>query len=104
MNKQRRKSLSEIIDLIEAIKPMVEALKGEAENIRDRISSDRDEEQEAYDNMPVSLQDGERGQDMSESIDRMEEAHTDIETLFDALDQIDLDDLISKIDEARGAE
>lgn len=103
MNKQRRKTLSQIIDLIEEIKPLVEKLKDDATNIRDQIDSEREGEQDSYDNMPESLQQGERGQDMEFAIDKLDTASQTISDLVDALDGIDLDDVISNIDEARGS-
>ena len=65
MNKARRKELASIVELIEEARERLEAVK--------------DAEQEAFDNMPESLQDSERGETMQEYIDTMEE-------LLDALD------------------
>jgi hypothetical protein len=103
MNKERRKSLSAISELIAGLAGQVESLKGAVEAIRDQLTEVRDEEQDAYDNLPESIQDGERGAAMTEGIEQMEEVDSDLETLFDALDQLDLDDLVSKLDEAKGA-
>lgn len=102
MNKQRRNTLSKIIDQIETLKITFETLKSETENIRDQIDSERDNEQESFDNLPESLQQGERGQDMEQAINHLDEASTTITDLFDALDGIDFNDVISNIDEARG--
>ena len=67
MNKQRRefiaKSVQEIYDVIATL----EAVK--------------DEEMEAYENMPENLQYSERGETMSDNIDSLEEI---IEMLMDA--------------------
>lgn len=104
MNKERRKNLSNIIDLIEAIKPKVDELHSELENIRDQLQPELENEQEAYDNMPESLQNGERGSDMQVGIDQLETAVQAIGDLVDALEGIDLNDTISQIDEARGQE
>ena len=65
MNKARRKELAEIISLIE--------------EARERLESVMDEEQEAFDNMPESLQYSERGETMEEYISTMDE-------MLDALD------------------
>lgn len=54
MNKVRRKRLAEAIDLINQAKGILEEVK--------------DEEQEAYDNLPESFQYGERGEQMQEYI------------------------------------
>lgn len=53
MNKQRRNRLQKVIDKLEELK--------------EEVSSICEEEQEAYDNMPESLQDGERGSQMYET-------------------------------------
>ena len=72
MNNQRRKMLGNIISRIEAVKMDLEAV--------------RDEEQYAYDNMPESLQGGERGQLMEEALGYMDEA---VESLDEALDDLE---------------
>lgn len=65
MNKVRRKRLAEAIDLINQAKGILEEVK--------------DEEQEAYDNLPESFQYGERGEQMQEYIDSMDEAYENLE-------------------------
>ncbi len=60
MNNDRRKRLDAITSCIQGLVADLECV--------------RDEEQEAYDNMPEGLQQGERGQDMEESIARMDDA------------------------------
>ena len=46
------------------------------------------EEQEAFDNMPESLQDSERGQTMYENIDNLESATSDLEDVIMNLQEI----------------
>lgn len=65
MNNVRRKRLAEAIDLINQAKGILEEVK--------------DEEQEAYDNLPESFQYGERGEQMQEYIDSMDEAYENLE-------------------------
>lgn len=60
MNKQRRQRITTILDAVQ-------------QNIID-LEAIRDEEQEAFDNLPESLQDAERGQSMQEALDALEEA------------------------------
>lgn len=60
MNKDRRARLQELVEALACI---------------------QEEEQEAFDNMPESLQESERGEAMQEAIDAMDEAK-------DALDGI----------------
>ena len=69
MNKMRRKELAKIIDLLSEAKEQLEAV--------------RDDEEEAFDNLPESLQESECGQSMQNAIDAMN----------DVLDTLDLDDL-----------
>lgn len=59
MNNIRRKSVKEALNLIEKAREILEEVK--------------DEEQEAYDNLPESLQCGERGEQMQENIDNIED-------------------------------
>jgi hypothetical protein len=65
MNKDRRKALSAI-----------EAILAEA---REQIEAIRDEEQDYYDNMPESFQDGEKGQAAEAAVSAMEDAISSIE-------------------------
>lgn len=74
MNKQRRKWLQDIIDALENQKQEIESLTME--------------EQEAFDNMPESLQDSERGQTMYENIDNLESATSDLEDVIMNLQEI----------------
>lgn len=66
MNKPRRKELARVIDLIEQAREILEAVM--------------DEEQEALDNMPESLQQSERGQAMEDYIYTMEEMLENLDT------------------------
>ena len=57
-----------------------------------KLEEVKDEEQEALDNMPYSLQESERGQQMQEYIDTMDSVLSD-------LDLIDTEDLSSQLEE-----
>ena len=72
MNKARRKELSRVVELIEEARELLEVIK--------------DEEQEAFDNMPESLQYSERGETMEEYISVMEDMIDTLDT--DALYEI----------------
>lgn len=65
MNKERRDRLSDVIASLEEAKDLLEDVKND--------------EQDAFDNMPVGLQGSERGSKMEDYIELME----------DAVDQID---------------
>lgn len=73
MNKARRKELAAIIDLMEEVKDRLEAVKGE--------------EEEAFYNLPESIQNSERGEAMEANIYTIEE-------LLDALDIDGLQEII----------
>ena len=74
MNKQRRKEIAKAIGLIEQAREILDAVK--------------EEEQEAFDNLPENLQNSERGETM--------EAH--ISTIEDFLDELDTDNLQEIVD------
>lgn len=88
MNRMRRKELAAIIEKLEEL----DALR---EEIRERIAAVQEEEQEALDNMPESLQDSEKGQQMQEYIDTME-------NVTGELDLIDIEDLADQLSEICG--
>ena len=66
MNKKRRKQLEGVAGQIEVQRVLLEEL--------------RDEEQDAFDNMPESMQQAEKGQ-------KMEEAISSIDSALDSLEQ-----------------
>ena len=87
MNAKRRNAIESVInELIEKF----EEIKAEA---IDQLSEIRDEEQEAYDNLPESLQESERGENMQDCIDSLESFMSDLEYM-----EIEgTDDLIEEI-------
>lgn len=72
MNATRRKQLEKIADKIDELNAELESL--------------RDDEQNAYDNMPESLQDSERGERMTTIIDYLDDATS---SLSDTIDYIE---------------
>lgn len=74
MNKARRNELNY------AIKQLYEAFN--------TIESVREEEEEAYDNLPESIQNCERGEVMQENIDNLEDVTSQIEDIISILDDI----------------
>lgn len=87
MNAKRRNAINSIInDLIDKF----EEIKAEA---IDQLSEIRDEEQEAFDNLPEALQVSERGENMQNCIDALESFMSDLEDM-----EIEgTDDLIEEI-------
>lgn len=69
MNKQRRKALDTLYQKIEALSQ--------------ELNEVLDAEQEAYDNLPESLQESERGEAMYEAIDNIESALSSLEEAQD---------------------
>lgn len=87
MNKDRRKR-------IDAALKDLGLITGKLEDLRNEIEAIRDEEQEAFDALPESFQEGDRGQVMQEAIDALEGA-------LDGLD-VDTDDVTSALEAAKG--
>lgn len=73
MNKDRRERLQELKDKLLDIQTGLEEIK--------------DEEQEAYDNLPESLQEGDKGQKMSDAIDNLDSAYSSTEEIAEYLDE-----------------
>lgn len=73
MNKARRATIAEAAELISQARDL-------AEKARDLLGDVHDEEQEAFDNLPESLQQGDRGQ-------AMEQAFGQIAEWMDAIDE-----------------
>ena len=71
MNKARREALSKVL--------------AKLNEIGLDLSQVRDEEQEAFDNMPENLQDSEKGKTMEENVDVLDSAIYDLETIYDQL-------------------
>ena len=71
MNKARRNRIADVQSQLEELKQEIDSILAE--------------EQEAYDNMPESLQNGERGEAMQEAIDALESAVSSCEELDEYL-------------------
>lgn len=74
MNKERRKAIEEIIDQLGTLKEEIESV-GE-------------EESEAYDNLPYSIQDSGKGEAISENASDLEQAASDIDDIMSTLQYI----------------
>lgn len=74
MNKERRKEIEQATQLLGDISEKVAELIAQIEGIRDA-------EQEAFDALPESFQEGDRGQTMQEAIDSLENALSELECL-----------------------
>ena len=87
MNYNRRKRL-------ESIKERIEALMSELTcDIKEELDSVLSEEQDYYDNMPESFQNGQRGEASQQAIDAIQQA-------IDELDMLDAGAVTSNIETA----
>ena len=85
MNKARRASLKLALTKIETLTACIEEIKEDLQSVLDA-------EEEAYENLPESIQGGERGEQMQEYFDALDAA-------IDSLDELDTDELYSSIEE-----
>lgn len=74
MNKTRRKALEKVQDKL---------LEAQAD-----LQWIREEEEDAFDNLPESLQDSEKGESMQEAISTMEEIDSSIQDAIDNLSEL----------------
>lgn len=72
--KARRKELSRIAE--------------ELENLRDALDAVASEEREAYDNLPESLQESERGTAMSAAADEMDDICSELDELRQRIESV----------------
>ena len=73
MNNTRRTAIAKLNSQLEDIKSQVESLLSD--------------EQDAYDNMPESFQDGERGEAAQSAISNLEDAVSSLEDAFNSLEE-----------------
>lgn len=74
MNKARRKRIAEAAELLDQARGILEEV--------------RDEEQEAHDSLPESLQNGERGEEMEAYIDALASAGDYADEAYNAISDI----------------
>lgn len=72
MNNTRRKAIQAIMNKLEEIMEEIECIK--------------DEEQEAFDNLPESIQTSERGEAMESAVYNLDEAWENAQLVLDALE------------------
>lgn len=63
----------------------IEKITADLEEIKERIEALQEEEQNAFDNLPESIQYGERGDKMQSAIDNLEYAADNIQDCLDNL-------------------
>lgn len=87
MNNARRKQIDKLIERLYTLQEELQDLSAQACFIAD-------DERDAFDNLPESIQESERGEKMEESIDNLEDASNE-------LDYIDLSEIISRLEDAK---
>lgn len=97
MNKKRRNELAKLALKLEMIESILE--KEKLEEIIFDLEGVKDEEEEAFDNMPENLQGSCRGSESEDAIDNIDNA---IEMLEDALDEEDEEEFEDMISDAIG--
>lgn len=96
MNKARRARLNELQDQLQQT-GLTDAFAA-LENIKDELEKIRDEEEEAYDNLPESL----KTDDAAYPLTEINEALDKISGVFDAFDPDELDEAFAAIENAKG--
>lgn len=81
MNKDRRNRVARMITALNRI------VEGGIEDLVSDLEALKDEEREAYDNMPEGLQQSERGQNAEEAAGYLETAHDALSSLQDSLNE-----------------
>lgn len=94
MNIQRRKTINEISSQLGNLEIDWDALH----DIKAKIESVRDEEEEYFDNMPENLQQSERGEASEQAKDELAEAIDNLDQLIDAIPLID--EVMNNLDNA----
>lgn len=74
MNKERRKKL--------------ESIAGELYMLKDKLEEVMEDERDAFDSLPESLQESERGQDMEQNADDLEEQVGNLDDIIDAINDV----------------
>lgn len=102
MNKAQRTQINQVIDTLTRLDLIKQELMGELDTARSLIESIRDVEQESFDNMSLSWQEGESGVDMQEGINKLDEVYSEVDNLHSAIETTDIDNLVSILDDAKG--
>ena len=102
MNNSQRIQINKVIDILTRLDLIKQELMGELDTARSLIESIRDVEQESFDNMSEGWQEGDRGIDMQESINKLDEVYSEVDNLHSAIETTDIDNLVSILDDAKG--
>lgn len=86
MNAERRKQIA-------AVKSLIDDIRGKVEKALQEVNTIRDAEQEAFDALPESFQNGEKGDKAQAALDALQEA-------IDAIELVELDEIDTALDTA----
>lgn len=93
MNKQRRAEIAKTVAKVNAIKEKAEAFKegilGLIEDAKSEVESLKDEEQEAFDGMPESLQQGDKGQAAEAAVSNLESGNEKLQEIMESLENLE---------------
>lgn len=94
MNRKRRMTLHQVLDYLEKLKEPIalDEAKDLVSESRSKVESCADDEQEALDNRPESLEFSAQNDDMQENIDDLYEASSNLEMLEDMIDEMEVYD------------
>lgn len=81
MNNTRRRKIASIM-------ADVEKLQQQMDSLLERIEEVVEQEQDALDNLPESLQDSERAEAMACAVDNLDEARAEVEGIKESLDNV----------------
>lgn len=93
MNKARRKALEDAKNVIERAKHLIE-------NGHEELRAVLTDEMDAYDNLPESLQSGDKGDEMEGNISELEQAEGELETIKETMSTLvtDIESALESID------
>ena len=102
MNRQRRNEIVALYRRIESLKVEVENL-ADADDMKSGVEEVRDSEQEAFEGMPESVQQGEQGSKASEAISQLETAIDKLDEIATAITTLndDLQEVLDALDAAK---
>lgn len=81
MNTARRKQIAKIAKSIREVQEIMDGIRADIEGIQD-------EEQEAFDNLPESIQESERGENSQYAIDELEDILSNLDTIKDDVENL----------------
>lgn len=98
MNNERRAVIAGVASGLHKLDGMLAEARELASNLKAELETARDEEQDYYDNMPESFQNGDKGSQASDAISSLEQALEALEAVEEF--EFDANDVESYLDSA----